>query len=243
MKVMGLHILLRHLRQRGPSLVLMVLVIVTSLLTVHPVTASPPPQKYHSPIAIDGNGNFTGQNGVTSGNGTESDPYVIEGWIVSVCCQTPGILIQNTSAYFVIRNVHVFSSDWYFYGVNMTNVDNGAIEKSQFTDYLWSLTIDSSVNILISDDVINLVNIDSSENVTVSGSGPGRAWVTSSDNITLVNNTFSGLPLGVSIIDSTEVTVQNNTLSQIWLGETSSEQLDSVTITPDNTANGQPLLF
>ena len=34
----------------------------------------------HDPILIVGNENFTTANGVTGGNGTEADPYVIDGW-------------------------------------------------------------------------------------------------------------------------------------------------------------------
>ena len=34
----------------------------------------------HDPIYIDGNEDFTPANGVTSGSGTENDPYIIENW-------------------------------------------------------------------------------------------------------------------------------------------------------------------
>ncbi|NIP67606.1 MAG: hypothetical protein GWN76_06265, partial [candidate division Zixibacteria bacterium] len=38
--------------------------------------------KPHDPIYIDGNEDFTPENGVVSGSGTENDPYVIEGWVI-----------------------------------------------------------------------------------------------------------------------------------------------------------------
>src|SRR5438445_72935 len=200
----------------------------------------------HGPIFINGDADFTSANGVTGGTGTASDPYLIQCWTITSCCNYPGILIQDTSAYFVIRNVYVNPTGWQVYGVNITNVANGALENSHFNgEWPWNLAIDSSRNILVSSDVINWATIDSSQNITVSGSGSnyGLLTLTSSDNITLTNDIFPVWTFGVSIVDSTRVTVENNTFSQIWIGETSSEQLDSITITPDNTASGRPLSF
>jgi len=263
----SLHIPLRHLGQRGPSLVLMVLVVVTSLLSVHPVNAPAPPLNYHMPIVIDGNGGFTEQNGVFRGNGTASDPYIIEGREITTCCHTPGIAVRNTDDYFVIRNmyIHYPSSTWLVYhpdqlanGIELTNATNGAIEDSQIiTPYssvtvhssmnillvdngVDGLTIDSSKNILVSNNGLgsNVVAIDSSENITISGSGSSGAGMTaSSDDVTFVNDHFEQL----QIADSTRVTAENNTLNQgVTIRGTSPEQFDSNTITPDNIVNGLP---
>src|SRR6266566_3978472 len=229
-----------------PIIVMLFMTVATFAVAIPPsVKADSSSYPTHEPIVINGDSDFTSANGVTGGTGTASDPYIIEGWSISVCCRNPGILIHDTTDYFVIRSVHVYSTDWYFYSINMTSVANGALENSQSTDYQWSLIVDSSSNILVSNDVINQVNIVSSENVTVSESGFAHSFVTatSSSNITLTSNTLPELPFGISIVNSTGVTVQNNTLSQILLRETSAEQLDSITITSDNTANGQPLLF
>ena len=87
----------------------MVLIMATSLLTVHPVSAPPAPPEYHGPIVIDGNGGFTGQNGVISGNGTASDPYIIEGWVI-YSPEENAIDVRDTDAYFTIRN-SIVSSD------------------------------------------------------------------------------------------------------------------------------------
>lgn len=59
-----------------------------------------------NPILINGNAGFTPANGVTSGSGTESNPYVIEGWDINASSAN-GIEIRNTTAYFVIRNCYV----------------------------------------------------------------------------------------------------------------------------------------
>jgi len=58
----------------------------------------------HEPIYIYGDGDFTVQNGVMSGSGTELDPYIIEGWRIDAPDADYGIYIDHTSAYVVIRD-------------------------------------------------------------------------------------------------------------------------------------------
>lgn len=87
----------------------------------------------HSPIAIDGNLQFTGANGVTGGSGTALDPYIIEGWEVNASSKT-GIEIRNTDSFFVISGVFVHSglngSLMTHDGIYLYNVLNGKIENS-----------------------------------------------------------------------------------------------------------------
>src|SRR5437867_9908391 len=54
----------------------------------------------HAPILIVNDGGFTSANGVTSGDGTPANPYVIEGWDISIRFAN-GIEIRNTLAHFV----------------------------------------------------------------------------------------------------------------------------------------------
>jgi len=59
----------------------------------------------HSPILIIGNTGFAMANGVRSGVGIASDPYVISNWQIEA---TPnGITIVNTSSYFNVQGVNV----------------------------------------------------------------------------------------------------------------------------------------
>lgn len=81
----------------------------------------------HTPIVIIGNAGFTPENGVVSGNGTETDPYIIEGWeFDSVAGQ--GIYLQSTDMYVVIREntIHETAGSggielWYCYNVDIVN--------------------------------------------------------------------------------------------------------------------------
>ena len=57
----------------------------------------------HAPIKIVGNSNFTAANGVSAGDGTSGNPYIIEGWEISAA-NANGIEVLNVDAHFVIRN-------------------------------------------------------------------------------------------------------------------------------------------
>lgn len=92
----------------------------------------------HTPIVIDGNDDFTSENGVTGGSGTEEDPFIIEDWVIVGNGSTSyGIWINNTDAYFVIRNCALSYFDGEFHsGIRLSNVVNGRIENCEtFENY------------------------------------------------------------------------------------------------------------
>ena len=91
------------------------------------------PFESHEPIFIDGNEDFLRANGVVSGSGIESNPYVIEGWSIQTSADR-GISISNTDAYLVIRNVSVESSSYSYgnevgAGLILNNASNVKIES------------------------------------------------------------------------------------------------------------------
>jgi parallel beta-helix repeat protein len=87
----------------------------------------------HPPIYINGNENFTYDNGVTSGSGTENDPYIIENWIiVGNGSVKRGIYVRNTDDYFIIRNCITSNFlGWGHVGIEFKNVINGKIEDTE----------------------------------------------------------------------------------------------------------------
>src|SRR5438093_3070361 len=130
----------------------------------------------HPEIYITDNSQFTPANGVTGGKGTESDPYVIQGWEMDPSTtSTGGIDISYTSAYFVIRDVYVHGiTD----GIDFLYVVHGRIENTTTANNFNGITLSSSVA-----DVI--------DNNTVSGNQEGIT-VTNSQYIGCYNNTVVG---------------------------------------------------
>ena len=63
-----------------------------------------------NPIYINGNSQFTTTNGVVSGTGIATDPYVIENWSINAGSSI-GIHIRFTTAYFIIRNCDIYNGN------------------------------------------------------------------------------------------------------------------------------------
>jgi hypothetical protein len=91
----------------------------------------------HSPIRIIGNDQFTIENGVTGGSGTEVDPYIIENWIIVDDDSAPhGIFINNTTAYFIIKNCTISGfhhPDEFRQGIQLSEVTHGMIKTYLFS--------------------------------------------------------------------------------------------------------------
>jgi len=119
----------------------------------------------HPPIYINGNENFTVANGVTDGNGTKTDPYIIENWNISKPTSgtsTGGIYIGDTTKYFIVRNCYI--SDF--------------VDFRQFGVYLFNNSYGEVQNCLIENNFYGMILKDRSPTVvgcTISDSGQGSA--------------------------------------------------------------------
>ena len=82
---------------------------------------------FHNKIYLNGDDEFTPENGVSGGNGTKGNPYIIENFIISGTGQY-AIRILNTRAHFIIRNC---TTNHCSNGIILLNVENGTIEGCQ----------------------------------------------------------------------------------------------------------------
>lgn len=130
----------------------------------------------HDPILIVGNEEFTSENGIVEGSGTELDPYLIENWTFDQW-DGRGISIEDASAHVVIRNCEMFNQKSTWPCIELKNSSNINIENCLFnrTDISIAIRSDCS-NITIKDTLFN----DSRRGIDVIGS----------DEITIRNNTF-----------------------------------------------------
>lgn len=104
--------------RRSRCALVLAVTVIGSMLWLAPATQAAGAREQRANILIAGDKEFTAANGVRSGSGTPSDPYVISGWIVST------IHIHDTSAHFVIRNNEVTSRlilNWTGPGALVTN--------------------------------------------------------------------------------------------------------------------------
>jgi parallel beta-helix repeat protein len=97
-----------------------------------------PQYTIRGPIRINNDADFIGANGVTGGLGTETSPWIIDGWEINGNGQSYGIYIGNTSQHFIIRNCSVhnasgsFVTDYYTEsGIILYHADNGNIQNNE----------------------------------------------------------------------------------------------------------------
>jgi parallel beta-helix repeat protein len=158
----------------------------------------------HATIYIDGNSQFTNASGVVWGSGTVADPYIIEGWDISAS-SAHGIRIQNTNAYFIVRDCYVHDSGPSYYGISLHTV-NGIVSNNTCWNNEYGIALDSS------SDNNTLSNNTCSDNTIIG------IYLDSSSNNTLIDNTCSNNYDGIYLDSSSNNTLSNNNCSNNWAG-------------------------
>jgi len=129
---------------------------------------------YSAVICITSNSEFTSENSVNSGSGTESDPYIIEDLDIDAST-AEGINIRNTTVYFIIRNcvIHNGKSNEHG-GIFLYNVTNGKIDNvTSYNNFDGIYLVSSSNNTITKCTVydnsfVGIMLYVSSDNNTVS---------------------------------------------------------------------------
>ena len=179
------------------------------LISVPAASAS---QSSHAPIFINGNGDFTSANGVNGGgSGTVGNPYIIENYVISASGAN-GITIQNTTAYFIVRNCLVENGGSTYNGIYLENVANGRIENNICSNNIYGIYLESS-------------SYDNLTSNTCKNNGCGIYLRSSSyDNLTsnICSNNIYGIYLESSSHDNlTANTCENNADTGIdWITST-----------------------
>ena len=108
------------------------------------------------PIAILGNADFTEENGVLGGAGTEEDPYIIAGWEIVVPSGSHyGVRIENVSAQFVLRGLVIQNAnERNGAGIRVGFADGGRIEGCSVANSMNGIDIVSSIDILVDNCVL-----------------------------------------------------------------------------------------
>lgn len=176
------------------------------LLLIIPINTTTATSNNHSQIHIIGNDDFTPENGVTGGSGTENDPYIIENFSIDgTGLLGSGIFIEDTTAYFVIRNCSItnfYSPSEYCYGIRFINVENGRIEYSTTNENHKGIHFKESKSIIVS----NVISSGISEN---SAWGIGL-WL--SEDITIEYSEIYDKADGIHISDCLNVTLKHSSI-------------------------------
>ncbi len=143
----------------------------------------------HSPISIAGNAEFTAANGVSGGNGSASDPYIIRGWdIVAGVSDFAAVFISSTDAFFRLEDCNLTHSDGN--AVQLDYVSNGILINNSCTESINGIGLAFSQSTTI---INNTLSRNGFHGIFMSASS--TCLIQGND---CSNNSFFGIWLGVS---------------------------------------------
>jgi parallel beta-helix repeat protein len=110
------------------------------------------------PIRIDNNTCFNATNGVTGGNGSALNPWVIQNFEIDGTGNGNSIYIGNTTQYFVVRNCELhnasggdgtifrFNASLMMFNVSHGTVHNNILTSSQFGIYTYNYSNNNTIS-------------------------------------------------------------------------------------------------
>ncbi len=107
----------------------------------------------HDVIGIYDDNGFTSASGVVRGSGTQQDPYIIEGLVIS-SSNWAAILVWSTSAYFVIRQCIIIGQSGMLYGMYLYADQHATVEDCYIQMPGWfGMVISGCNNVEVSNNV------------------------------------------------------------------------------------------
>lgn len=160
----------------------------------------------HGPILIKNDADFTAANGVVSGTGTSSNPFVISSLLLNDFGPGFGLKVDNSKGTITkFFNVTCSAS-------NPTTIPSGG------SSYLWLVSVHTATTIssvtLNTQDALGVtgVRLESSGNVVLDGLDLNRVQsddvaIILSDHITVINSKLKGDGNGVLVKDSHDIQI------------------------------------
>lgn len=161
----------------------------------------------HDPIFINGDANFTAQAALEgwSGDGTEGNPYIIEGYEIDTTSAN-GIEIISTNVYFIIRNTSIsrnYGVYNYFSGIYFYSVSNGMIENCTLKKNYYGIYINTSSEINITGN-------------NISYNGASGLRIGNSNNNNIIDNRIIENPNGIYLDFSRKNNISYNYFLFNW---------------------------
>jgi parallel beta-helix repeat protein len=194
--------------RRIAVVMILILLPVVAAIAWQVLPAEGSPSMAHSPIYISGNSAFTSANGVTAGNGSATNPYIIERWNITGTAQYGLVALVGTTAHAIIRNLVLSNSGgcsqpdgFYFSGVSNVLIANSTVSNAN-------------------DGIL----LSGSTNITIVGSAFTRNCldieIQSSSNLNIINDTITdyGYGNGVYAHPATYVYFANNNVVTVGSG-------------------------
>ena len=173
--------------------------------------------KVSGKIHINNNWTDAWNAGICTGNGTYSDPYVIEDLVIDGEGSGSCILIENSNEYFKIENCTVYNSEmpvsppYDFAGIRLYNTSTGQLigNNCSISNFYGIMVIDSHYNNISGNTLNNNIygiDLHTSDDNDISGNNAtgnsSGMYISGCDDNTISGNTFNinteGMWLGSS---------------------------------------------
>jgi len=174
----------------------------------------------HDPITIQSNSDFESQG--WPGNGTEVNPFIIEGLIIT--SDENCIHVSGTSVHFVIRNCTLASmTEDGLSGIRFEYLANGRIENCSISQQRRGIYIDDCLNCFvdncsISSNTIGIILHASNVTITNSNLEWNGLVIDQYGNYTISDVTVNGKPIGY-FRDQSDIDIDGYMYGQIILVE------------------------
>jgi parallel beta-helix repeat protein len=210
--------------RKKTSILVIGLIIWSCFVGFHPIisevaTAYTP----HETIHINGDADFINQVAIEGwfGNGTEENPYIIEGYEIN--SNLYGIEIKSTTAFFIIRDSRILNGvENNHCGIYLSNVTNGIIENCIIENNLNGIILSyTNNNLIINNNILSnnhngILLFNSSQNIirtnNISSNGLEGVYITKSFWIDITSNNISNNEKDISVEYSSGVYIANNTI-------------------------------
>ena len=184
-------------------------------------------------IHIDNNWSAAKIAGICTGNGTYSEPYVIEDFVIDVGGVGSGILIENSEVYFRIENCTIYNAVGIWHaGIKLSYVNNSQLINNNFSSNYNGIRLEySNRNSVLGNFMSNNggILLAWSDNNTLSGNTVNKAgyygiFIAGDFNVILENivnsSKFSGIELEGDHNTVSGNTIKNNSIG-IYLSDAS----------------------
>ncbi|MGA1821867.1 MAG: right-handed parallel beta-helix repeat-containing protein, partial [Thermoplasmatota archaeon] len=169
-------------------------------------------------IFIMGNSQFTLENGVVGGSGSENDPYIIENWMMDNA-RGGRIEIIDTNSHVVIRNCKIWGYPNEGDAVVLRRASNISIQNCLIGNLDEGIKIrENARNIIIQDCTLQDINDGISLNENV-------------NNISILNCTFQKIREGIDLYDgANNITIQDCIMEEMDEGVVILRNSENITI-------------
>jgi len=159
---------------------------------------------------------------ICTGNGTYSEPYVIEDLVIDAGGSGSGILIENSEVYFKIENNTVYNSGGSDAGIRLYYVDKGKLVDNNCSSNNFGIILDESNNNTVSGNTVNnnsygiglLYSCKNTISGNIASNNDGGIYLQESNSSTVSeNNANNNEWNGISLWSSHNNTISGNNAS------------------------------